>query len=553
MSRKHVLIGVIAWGIFAFGYPSSIHLLLAFSILVLVPLVFGLTYRQTKPRDWFVRLQPTFSIIGAGSLLFEPGIVSGLLAGSWLGFTMWAAMIGFSRASVRGFRRVEENAIDAAYLYMVVGGLWLVISRTGMDFLPFSDVIVLLTAVHFHYSSLIVPITAGLLGRYIHKKNERIRGYTLLTTLVIIGPLLVGIGISVGGILDISSVIVYSVAFIWLAVESIRIMIRSNDRFLARFLIGMGSTLSIIAMLFSVVYSSGVSFGQSFLSIQQMVRYHGFVQAFGFSLLILIGWSILRPLPMYEYGRFRLSRLRGRFRIGQAFLQETSILRPEQSVRGLIDSFSVFKQEAFDPENVQKEIRLFYEDTNNYEMVAVTKWHGLYKPLSHLYHWVTGHLGQLHLQASQKTPKEQKMDATIYAIDESIDGRHPVRAWIRKDRLTSKDIFIAFYAYYQTNQQIYMDIALPLPFSVMTGILRPQHDESNGLILTSFRKPSLLGDEGVYLTIGKWTFRLPIEEYFHVKATEVKGKLTAVHELHFLGLRCLTIDYEITCKLSKQL
>ena len=549
MYIKQILIGLLAWSVFAFGYEGSIQLLLAFSILVLFPLILSLTYQKRKERDWFLVMQPFFSIAGAGSLLFEPGLFSGFLACLWLLFTCWPACIGITRASVRGFRRMEENAIDASYVYMVVGGIWLVMSRSGVDGLPFSPVIVLLTAIHFHYSSLIVPSVTGLLGRYTYSEKRPIRGYGVLSSLVIIGPLLVGIGITVGGLFDIAFVAVYVLALCWLAVETIRVMIKSNVKLLAKVCIGVASGISVFAMMLSALYSSGVSFNRSFITIQDMVLFHGYTQAFGYSFLVLVGWLLIKPDPLFDFGEFRISHLRGKWKIGQTFLDQTKIIDENKPALGLIDQFDVFSRNDFEPSHVNKDIRDFYEKTNHYKMAAVTKWHGIYYYLSPIYHWLTGKIGQLHLQAAKKKAESQKMDAVIYQINESIDGRNPVRAWIRKDHVTKKEIFVAFYAYYFTEQKAYMDIALPLPFSVMTGILRPQHDSSNGLILTSFREPGSLGDEGVYLTIKRWTFRLPIEEYFHVKATGEPGNLVAVHELFFLGMRCLTIDYEITCKL----
>ncbi|TSB48323.1 YndJ family protein [Alkalicoccobacillus porphyridii] len=554
MIQKQWILGFGFWIILAWLMPTSIHILLSFSILVLFPMVLLLAYHRSKKHDAFLLMQPLFSLTGAISLLIEPGLYAAILASVWFAYTLWAAAKGFSRAAVRGFRRAEENAIDAAFIYMPAGGLWLLLSQSGIEGLPFSPVIVLLTAVHFHYSSLVVPIAAGMLGRYVAALNIRIKGFVFLTTGIIVGPILVGLGITLGGIFDISFVVFYTAMMMWLAIESIRLMLTQKGIILARIFVGLAASLSVAAMLLTVIYSTGISFGNSYIAIDMMVRYHGYVQAFGYSFLTLAGWSLLRPQPPFHFGQFRLSQLRGGFKIGNGFLEKSRILNKERAVSGLVDRFSVFNQPSFNSEVVDRRILQFYENTNDYDMVAVTSWHGVYKPLSHIYSFVTGKIAQLHLQPNRKHPMKQRMKAIIYNIDESIDGRHPVRAWIRQDHSTEKEIFVAFYAYYQTDEKVYMDIALPLPGSVMTGILRPQHDSNNGLILTSFRKKNQLGDEGVYLTMfGNWTLRLPIEEYFHVKAHENSNRLTAVHQLYFFKLRCLTIEYEITCKLEKQL
>ncbi|MEK4566212.1 YndJ family protein [Alkalihalobacillus sp. FSL R5-0424] len=555
MRNIRVIFGLISWAIFVigFGYDQSIKLLLSFSILVLFPLVTELTYYQKREREWFLIAQPIFSLLGAGSLFIEMGVLSAALAFCWLLYTCWIACIGIARASTRGFVRMEENAIDSAYVYMALGGVWLFMSQAGIEGLPFSPVIVLLTAVHFHYSSLIVPVVAGLLGRYAFHHKVNIHGYGLLSGLLILGPLLVGIGITIGGLADLLFVGIYVLAMFWLAFETFRVLMKIRQYRVAHVFILLASVISIAAMVLSALYSAGVSLGTTLIAIDQMVLYHGYAQAFGYSFLLLVGWTIIKPRPLFSFGQFRLSRLRGKGRVGERFLEDTHILNKNEKVDGLVETFSAFSREGFSPEKVDSSIKNFYEKTNHYEMSATTRWHGIYYPLSRPYHWVTGKIGQLYLRAASKHPQKQRMEAVIYPIDETIDGRHPVRAWIRKDYETKEEIFVAFYAYYAAKEKTYMDIALPLPYSVMTGILRPDHDESNGLILTSFREPGSLGDEGVYVTIGKWTIRVPIEEYFHVRATVDPGRLTAIHELRFLGLRCLTIDYEITCKLSKQL
>lgn len=188
MRNIRVIFGLISWAIFVigFGYDQSIKLLLSFSILVLFPLVTELTYYQKREREWFLIAQPIFSLLGAGSLFIEMGVLSAALAFCWLLYTCWIACIGIARASTRGFVRMEENAIDSAYVYMALGGVWLFMSQAGIEGLPFSPVIVLLTAVHFHYSSLIVPVVAGLLGRYAFHHKVNIHGYGLLSGLLIL-------------------------------------------------------------------------------------------------------------------------------------------------------------------------------------------------------------------------------------------------------------------------------------------------------------------------------------------------------------------------------
>lgn len=84
-----------------------------------------------------------------------------------------------------------------------------------------------------------------------------------------------------------------------------------------------------------------------------------------------------------------------------------------------------------------------------------------------------------------------------------------------------------------------MNIALPLPYSSMVGIL--QLKEFNGsLILTSEGK----GDPGVYLAAGDILFKLPLSEHFLIQETS-QGSLAASHNMKIFGMHFLNIEYMI--------
>ena len=64
----------------------------------------------------------------------------------------------------RGSHRTSEVCLDAGLLYLAVGGTWTVIARAGLRPLGFPDLIVLLTAVHFHYAGFALLVLAGLVA-----------------------------------------------------------------------------------------------------------------------------------------------------------------------------------------------------------------------------------------------------------------------------------------------------------------------------------------------------------------------------------------------------
>ncbi len=138
--------------------------------------------------------------------------------------------------------------------------------------------------------------------------------------------------------------------------------------------------------------------------------------------------------------------------------------------------------------------------------------------------------------------KWETMYGSIIGVNDEKDGRENVRAWLRENE-AGESIFLALYSKHTHKNETYMNIALPLPYSNMTGILKVCND-SNDLIITSKLRENSKGDEGIYLHTGFFTIRLPLTEIFIIK--EGKGHmLTAHHKMWIFGVKFLEIDYEI--------
>lgn len=86
-----------------------------------------------------------------------------------------------------------------------------------------------------------------------------------------------------------------------------------------------------------------------------------------------------------------------------------------------------------------------------------------------------------------------------------------------------------------------MNIALPLPWSTMAGVLDLQQVDDE-LELTS--KSNQASDAGIYLAIHNYLPKLPIEEIFRVKQTNA-GTLSANHTMWIFGVPFLKITYRI--------
>jgi hypothetical protein len=103
---------------------------------------------------------------------------------------------------------------------------------------------------------------------------------------------------------------------------------------------------------------------------------------------------------------------------------------------------------------------------------------------------------------------------------------------------------MAAYSTHERNGLTYMNIAFPLPLSNMSSILYVTHGHKpGGIELTSLANQNPGGDQGVFLVTRLIAMRLPLNERIHVWW---EGELQAKHEMWFLGLKYMTLDYVMT-------
>ena len=111
-----------------------------------------------------VSVLPFGAILAAASFWPPAGRVAAALALGWLLVCGLAALDGLGRLLRGGYRSVEGLCISAGFMYLAVGGAWLVLSRSGTTPMHFAEPIILLTAVHFHFTGFALPIIAGSTG-----------------------------------------------------------------------------------------------------------------------------------------------------------------------------------------------------------------------------------------------------------------------------------------------------------------------------------------------------------------------------------------------------
>ncbi|MDP4102891.1 MAG: YndJ family protein [Bacillota bacterium] len=537
MKRNGIVSALCFIGFLAAEAPdiSVAEALVLLSILFFVPGIFPFVFRQSQVRaaqfmeNGLIQCYPVAAFFAVLALVTEVGGFALI----WWMYTVFNALYAILRLWETKIHRIEETSVLFGLIYLAGGGFWFFAYAAHLQIMQFGPLIILLTAVHFHYSAFLIPIFNGLLGRTIRKHRML---YSWITWVILLSPLLIALGITYSKTLDVIAVSIYMAAIYLHAFLVFTAAFRTKT---GTFLIRLSSAVLMITIAFSMIYSFGVFRQEVTLTINQMIWIHGFVNAFGVILPALIGWRIEDAKPFDADSVKTFSRIYGKRKIGEEFLAN---IQAENNARysGLVDDMGSLRSKDFSPEKLAPLILSFYEQTIEYNIKAKVTWSTWFRPLAIIYEWFSRRIGQIHLSTN---PDWYRMYSKIKGVHSKKDGRERVRAWIRTNE-KNETIFTALYSVYRSNGEGYMNISLPLPFSSMTGILKPYHHQEK-LVLTSRRRKSRAGDEGIYLQTRAGTCPLPLSETFLIEAVH-DNKLTAVHHMWLFGLKFLTVHYSIT-------
>lgn len=519
--RKFISLHFVLFAVIAlFSVDPWPSLLLTVAQIAYVPIAMKFVMHQ---KDWFSKYYFYFAIPAYASIALiqiSPVEWIALPAFIYFAFTLWIAIYGLTRFLKKGFTNIEEFSIDLGLMYIALGGAWffayVVDINTG-----FTPLLTWLTAIHFHYSALLLPIFIGLLGR-LHKP----RSYTVFTALLLAAPMVVAIGITFSRWIELISVLLYIVGLAGM----ITIAWRTNfPKRIQKWLVLISFSSLGVTIVFSLLYVLGNGFGLTAVTIDFMLRFHGILNCLVFALFGIAGWALAVPSSNYQEPKFPVSRMRGKQRVDN--------LGAPGKYKGLVDDMKMYDIGDISPGIVD-----FYENTNDYRLFATIRWRSWFQPFAFVYSFISRKTEQINLPLHRN---EVEMTGDIITVGDGLDGREDVRAWIRK--VGEKYAFIALYSHHQSVEGVpFMNIALPLPFSTMTGILE-LNANGRDLQLTS-RKNAATSDAGIYLTsrLGQY-FRLPLEENFVVHE-ETDGQLHAKHEMWIFSIPFLRIDYTIVKK-----
>ena len=267
------------------------------AVLVVTPLALVNLGTRPKLTGAVAWMQPVAGAACAVSFVMPVGPVAGALVAPWMGLSLLALGLGISQlARVRSMdatrERVSETCFAAALLYFPVGAVWLVASRLGAAPFGFDPLIVLLTAVHFHYAGLAAPVIAGLVIARVTSTSWIVRAAIALAALAVtIGQPLVAAGIAASPEIGLVGACLLASGIIALAALSLASVLRALPGVLPKLLLAVSAISALLSMPLAVLWAWGEVTGQRAIDMLWMVRIHGMANAHGFTLCGLLAFA----------------------------------------------------------------------------------------------------------------------------------------------------------------------------------------------------------------------------------------------------------------------
>ena len=291
---------------------GPVHILLVVAVLVIAPLALALAASPGPDGEHplvhraAIVVLPFAGVAATASFLFPAGRTAALVAAPWALFALLAAAFGLVRFYRRkGARfRLGDLCIDVGLVYLPVGARWLLLSRAGIEPPRVPEPIVVLTAVHFHYTFFTATLLTGLLGKRIAAAGSVLarRVFTLAALGVLAGPALVATGINTAvPLVEVAGAVLLAVSLATSAVLTVAVAARRTVGARAEWLLSIGSLAVGGGMVAAIVFGVGKYCSIPTLEIPEMIRLHGLANAL-YAVSCLLGWHAARSVAPASAG-----------------------------------------------------------------------------------------------------------------------------------------------------------------------------------------------------------------------------------------------------------
>ena len=291
------------------GAFGMIETLVMLAVLVVVPLALHLSAPAANPEpannrlSAFIKrvghphilaqkLQPFAAVLVPVAFLLPTGTVAGALALPWLLVCGLIALSGALAFYQRRVRTIETFVMNAGLMMVPVGGAHLVLSRLGMKSAGFAEPIVLLTAIHFHYTAFAAPVMAAELGKRVRAALAPAYPMYAATALGLVAATpLTAIGFLFSPLLKVIAAVLVCTSVMGLCLLALLAVSDLPNR-AAKNLISLSAICGALGMALAALYASGEFAGRLLITIPQMAAIHGVLNGLGFVSCGLLGWTL---------------------------------------------------------------------------------------------------------------------------------------------------------------------------------------------------------------------------------------------------------------------
>jgi hypothetical protein len=293
------LAGALVWALLAalagarHAPLGVIELLFLFAPLVVVPLALALLGAISTPGLPAVEviaraLQPFAAVSAVAAFWRGPGELAGLLSLPWAIVCFAIALSGIP--GLRPHPSVPALFGSIARMDLALAGAWLLMSRFGVRS-QFQEPIVLLTAVHFHYSGFATSVIAGAGLRFAESSGRRNPWWRIVVPLVGILPFVVAAGFVFSPTLRAVSAVGFSFSVLALALLLVRQSVNFHSP-IARLFIAVATAFVLVGMALASTYAIGEFLHRDWLTIPRIASTHGWLNALGFVMPAVLGCLI---------------------------------------------------------------------------------------------------------------------------------------------------------------------------------------------------------------------------------------------------------------------
>jgi hypothetical protein len=227
------------------------------------------------------------SVLLAIGFLLPRGMLAGALALPWLVTTGLIALLGIRRLLTAR----SDWCISAGLIYLSIGAFWAVLDRWGARPLQFDPVIVLLTAIHFHYAGFALPVLTGLAEKRLGGLLSRLATYGVVSAVPLVAMGITTTQISGHPLLESLASCLLAAAGILTGVLYLRLAWKTVGSLGSRTLWTVAGVSLIGSLALAAAYGLRSYVPVSWLDIPTMRAWHGTANAIGFALFGLMGWT----------------------------------------------------------------------------------------------------------------------------------------------------------------------------------------------------------------------------------------------------------------------